>query len=529
MSATISLLAAAISPPPNVIMTQDEGYDLLVTDSTQEVDRHCLPMRQRRLTGTWLIPAIAQFGMGDTEFTALLDGFGKWNKFELTGHGELCVTMKMMPSGFYNESLKLQRVAPGVLFAETEPKRPCHVPWCNVEGPNDNVVVNTIEDSGVFSVTTDSPTLIDFDLETLKLHGKHEWEHSDVDTAGFDHKSMLGSAHPVRRPGDGLRVGLDIEPPMMDPVGALESHLAIFVWDGADASTRRLSARVSWHHTPYVHSFGVLHDAAPLPIQPLQVETARIAAGEPLQRAFVERRNDNLTLLLVPFGDGGRAGGEPRAFVTDRHVMTTHTLNTWYTDGGNTIVWDGAVQGADVWGSDSGLMLKTQRNRTARDESFARGRGHVERFTIDLRSGTVSSRVLSSLESSTDFTHIDPRWMGKPYCIFFANEWGTDGRTYGAMAVARYDVCTGRKASFARRSSYPSEPTLVTTGEAEAEGVLLFTLLHGPSASSSLVMLDATTMRLIEETPLPVRVPFTTHGQWYGAGATAGANATFVD
>ena len=29
-----------------------------------------------------------------------------------------------------------------------------------------------------------------------------------------------------------------------------------------------------------------------------------------------------------------RAGGEPRAFVTDRHVMTTHTLNTWYEDGG---------------------------------------------------------------------------------------------------------------------------------------------------------------------------------------------------
>lgn len=528
------MFAAAFSPAPNATMTQsapakldalghdlllDEGYDLLLTDSTQEVDRHCLTMHQRRITGTWLIPAIAQFSMGDTEFTSLLDGFGKWNKFELTGD-HLCVTMKMMRSGFYNESVKLDRVAPGVLFAETEPKRPCHVPWCNVKGPNDNVMVNTVEDSGIFSATTDAPTLVDFDLETLTLQGKHVWARSDVDKPGFDHKPMLGSAHPVRRPGDGLRVGLEIEPPMMNPAGVMASHLAIFVWDGADAAARRLSARVSLPHTPYIHSFGVLDDAALLPVQPLRVETARIAAGEPLQRAFVEQRGDNLTLLFVPYGDGGRAGGAPRAFVTNRHVMTTHTLNTWYEDDGKTIVWDGAVQEADVWGADSALMLKTQRNRTARDGSFARSRGHVERFTIDTRSGAVSSRVLSSLESSTDFTQIDPRWMGKPYCIFFANEWGTDGRTYGAMSIVRYDVCTGRKASWARRSSYPSEPTLVTTGEAEAEGVLLFTLLHGPSASSSLVLLDAITMRLIEETPLPVRVPFTTHGRWYGASAS---------
>jgi len=85
------------------------------------------------------------------------------------------------------------------------------------------------------------------------------------------------------------------------------------------------------------------------------------------------------------------------------------------------------------------------------------------------------------------------------------------------MAVLRYDVCTGAKASFGRPSAYPSEPTLVTTGAAEAEGVLLFTLLDGPTDTSSLVLLNATSLHVLEEVALPMRVPFTTHGRWYGA------------
>ena len=40
---------------------------------------------------------------------------------------------------------------------------------------------------------------------------------------------------------------------------------------------RRRSARAEWPHTPYLHSFGALHDAALLPIQPLAVSTAAIA------------------------------------------------------------------------------------------------------------------------------------------------------------------------------------------------------------------------------------------------------------
>ena len=50
-----------------------------------------------------------------------------------------------------------------------------------------------------------------------------------------------------------------------------------------------------------------------------------------------------------------------------------------------------------------------------------------------------------------------------------------------------------------------------------AEGVLLFTLLDGPTDTSSLVLLNATSLHVLEEVALPMRVPFTTHGRWYGA------------
>ena len=82
----------------------------------------------------------------------------------------------------------------------------------------------------------------------------------------------------------GRRVGLEIAAPVLDPRAS--SRLSVYTFDAADPHRRRLAARAEWPHTPYLHSFGALHDAALLPIQPLAVSTAAIAEGRPMRSAF---------------------------------------------------------------------------------------------------------------------------------------------------------------------------------------------------------------------------------------------------
>ena len=76
----------------------------------------------------------------------------------------------------------------------------------------------------------------------------------------------------------------------------------------------------------------------------------------------------------------------------------------------------------------------------------------------------------------------------------------------------------GKVTTWMRPASFPSEPTFLASGEEEGQGALLVTVLNGTSGRSSFLTLDATTMQPTLEVPLPVRIPFTTHGQWYPRG-----------
>jgi hypothetical protein len=70
--------------------------------------------------GSFILPSVSQFELGDQKFVGLLDGFGKLQRFEIM-NGQICFSTKMMSTLFYNESVQNNKIAPSILFFDTEP------------------------------------------------------------------------------------------------------------------------------------------------------------------------------------------------------------------------------------------------------------------------------------------------------------------------------------------------------------------------------------------------------------------------
>lgn len=124
----------------------DAGYEVLFETYT-EPENFCSKLGKSgslNLEGTFVLPSVAQFEMGGNAFTSVLDGFGKLHAFSFKPETlEVCFVSRMISSGFYNQSVDTGKIAPGVLFMDTEPKLN-YSSMDKLTGPNDNVYVNTI-------------------------------------------------------------------------------------------------------------------------------------------------------------------------------------------------------------------------------------------------------------------------------------------------------------------------------------------------------------------------------------------------
>jgi hypothetical protein len=66
------------------------------------------------------VASVAQFEMASQEFTGMLDGYGKLQRFELH-EGRMCFQARMMDTQFYNASIAAQKIVPTMLFEPSVP------------------------------------------------------------------------------------------------------------------------------------------------------------------------------------------------------------------------------------------------------------------------------------------------------------------------------------------------------------------------------------------------------------------------
>jgi carotenoid cleavage dioxygenase-like enzyme len=493
------------STPMNVVA--DAGYNLLYTSNNLTVERTCMSMKglPHYLNGTWLIPSVGQFEMGEYSLGGLLDGFGKFNKFEVYGE-TLCFSSRMMSTGFYNWSKQIDRIAPEILFVDT-------IPQSNFSGTqmlggaNDNTFVNSYQIDGQFFTVTDTPTVVEFNMKDLSIISNVTWKDS-IDSFQLS----LGSAHPIKDPESGCFFNAH---PQTDILGIGHNILLIKICPGAP-STRVLVNKFSSWYLNYYHSWGLSPNYAVFLQMHFSLEMSNVMQGNVLAKCFKgqDMTTNSTTVTLLP-----RDGSAAIPFQVEGIMYFTHSVNT-YEDkdqSGNVfVVYDFVNFEHNPFIT---AELRTFRTPELRNNQtfFSNAITRLILYTEGPKKGQTDASQLSVLGRSTDFSKINENYHGKKYCFYYAVEWFHDQASYGSMAVVKQNVCTGARLYWYQPSAYPSEPTFVAdpAGTTEDAGSLLITLLDGTTGNSWLLTLDAATMTETSKAELPTRITFTTHGEFY--------------
>lgn len=470
-------------------------------DNNATVPEVCSPLAST-LNGTWIMPAAAQFHMGEYNMQGLLDGFGKYHRFTIS-HGQLCFEATMMGTVFWNTSVADNKVAPDALFMETAPPRGYSM-MDNLQAVGDNTFVNTIKVGSTYLSITDSQKMLEFDPMTLRIKANFTWD-DHLDRLNI----ALGSAHPLPEPGSaqGCLLGLH---PERDVIGA---QIKLYRFCPDRPSKRIVVATLRKSYLPYLHSFGISASHAVLPLMHFRVDVpAMMMNGGTIAPAFKPQDKGKDTLVMLQPLDGSA----PTTFSLPGDVYYTHIANTY--ENATAVICDIVTYDQNPFSEPA--MLANWRDKARRDRFRP---AIVQRWvmhTAGARKGRIDVQNVSAPGRITDFTNINRQYNGVRYCFYYAVEWRHNSVTYDDMAIVRQDVCTGTRSYFHRDNAFPSEPTFVprsgvgATG-AEDDGVLLFTILNGTSGTSSLVQVDAATMALVSESPLGVGTGFTTHGEWY--------------
>jgi len=236
----------------------------------------------------------------------------------------------------------------------------------------------------------------------------------------------------------------------------------------------------------------------------------------------------NTTVHLLPM-DSGVSGQEQQSIELDKFFFG-HFANT-FSPGPGKITFDLDRQSSIFFAR---FGLKTQRNKEKRDNWAAEHDDAYSTFTryeVDLETGSVQQKTLfpnpktqcppQSRWCEFDMFALHPEDYGKPYCGFWAQQVFFNSSSFGAQGLVRVDLCgqDGPKvvASWYQRNAYPSEAQFVPKPGAadKTEGVMIFKTYEGDTTLSKIVVADARTLQTLTTAVLPVRVPWTVHGNFY--------------
>ncbi len=498
------LVVAAICVIRATSYSVDEGYEAIFYSYEDTIAEECYTLKKYELLpsdGIWILPSVAKFELNGVNFTSVLDGYGKFHKFEFKNN-QLCYSSKMIQTGFYNESIDTNTIVPSVLFMDTIPSLNYNAMEI-LSGPNDNVYVNTNNVGNKFLSLTDSQYMIEFDINTLEVNGDIRW----LDKLDMG-KLSTGSAHTLKRKN--CMIGIDPQSNM----DMTDTIIYLYELCPESGYHRKILNSYTNNYIPYMHSFGLTENYAILPHQSFYFDYSKVIRGEPLVNSIVEINSNEPTIIKVlPIN-----GGDVITFELDNlgSFYYFHFINCYENAEDNTIVLVLSVLSFNMLPY---YTLEMERNKTTRDAATF-GNVVVKKITLDMSDPThkkYTSEDLTNIKRSTDFPSSNKEYTGLKSCILYAIEWFHDEKTYADMAIIKTNYCTNEVSYWYKENYFPSEPTFVPSknSKSEDDGHILFTAVHGITKKSYLIIVDPKTMESIEEVEIPGVVTFTTHGEWY--------------
>lgn len=523
-----------------VVFAQDVGYEQLFEDALDEVQSVPLSFTGTLpdyLVGTFAQGGPARWSWGGRKMTHVLDGFSKLNKWEFAEGGTVHFTSRFVRSGFYNEAVQINDIPVGVMAQPTEPPLDSGLIKFT-DAPNDNNQVNVVQlGDGNWDVLSDTLSLVEINPETLDVTGEVNFMQckTNVPDNCVTTKNMtnpLGqmnagaSAHPFIT-SDGDYIGMreiakyvGIEPG--------QEGFAVYRISKDKRDTIEDIVTVKVPHTSYTHSFGLAEadDGQHVIIcaQPIYYNPMNIAMQGTLDVGLV-KRDDPARFYIAPL----QPGAKTVEFESPDKIFFGHVVNSFSPAPGKFVL-DINKQHNIFFDRYS---LNVQRSKQLRDawpttavDGVKPGYETVYRYEFDLASKEISSKPLfgrdpdANVFNEHDLFRLHPADYGKEYCGYWAWQAYYNSSSFASWAVVRTELCGEAPrvaAAWHRPNVYPGEASFVPKpGSADkTEGVLVFKAHDGNVGKTSLVVADSKTMETVAEAELPIRIPFTVHGNWF--------------
>jgi carotenoid cleavage dioxygenase-like enzyme len=502
--------------------SSEPGWELFVTQSSAEdtaLTCFSAPGLPSQVDGTYVVSGPARWQQGDYALQGLFDGFGKANKFRIGG-GQVCHASKWMNTSIARAA-EAKGFTPGMLFEESNPARPsCPLlqPMCEVNQLVDNNWVNIIEIGGRVVMLSDTPHMLEMDLDTLDVTGNFAWSDDKdsstgpvMDWATTGHVVASGSAHPI--PFAKSNTVVDIVTEVATVFG--KSYLDVYTFQsdatGLQPRTRIAQLPFDKDKAPYLHSFGVTENYIVLPVsQKMGIPNM----GHPVLLGAITMEWQGIYVL----DQEGKTVGH---FTEMDPFVHVHVINCFDVtdDSGTRVVIDLGAYPDTPFQKSGAMDIPMFLDKESRDANT--GRATLQRITMyvtgDKAGQAEVAPFTTTAHSHADFYRMNPAWYGQDYCYFYATEWWHDSTNYANMAILKHNVCDDTATYWSKADFYPGEPFFIPTGGSdEDDGVLIFVAIDGQRGASSFITLDAKTMTEVDgaSVNLPFHIPFTAHGEF---------------
>lgn len=467
-------------------------FDLGFTTLQKEVVIDNLPITGEIpawLMGTLVRNGPAKFEVGERKLRHWFDGFAMLHKFSFQ-RGVVSYANKFLESKAYRYAE--ERGTLGYSEFATDPCRSIFKRFAQefFPKPTDNANVNVSKIAEHFTALTEIPLPIEFDLDTLKTVGVHNY--SDA------LKGNLTTAHPH----------YDFEH------NEATNYLTRFSLRStynvyripAGSNTRQVIGSVPVAEPSYMHSFGITKNYVVLVEYPFVINPLNfLLSKKPFIENFKWKPEKGTTFLVIDRKNGnvkGRYMAEP--FFAFHHVNAFEHVEGLMID----------VVGYPDVAIVHSLYLNALRGEVGKDLVSA---GQLRRYHIAWKDAAVS------------YETIVPHLIELPrinYKIANMNEYQF---VYGVGShqdhpedfldrLLKVDVQGKTVKIWQKENCYPGEPVFVPAPGAkdEDEGVILSIVLDVKKENSFLLILDASSFGELAIADVPHHIPFGLHGQYFG-------------
>ena len=438
------------------------------------------------LNGTFIRNGPGMLNLKNRRLNHWFDAMGALHKFEIR-NGKVDYTCNFIECDSYKGAIES-----GELKFSEFATDPCRSIFKKVQSyvfpslPNmtDNPKIGVARIGEKWMALGETPMQLEFDPETLKKIGV-----SEPVPGAFAYKT---TAHPHFENEHAYNLVVKF---------GMISYYKIY--DVANPGAKPI-ASIPVKRPAYIHGFGMtkkyfIITAGPLVVVPIELLFWK--------RPYIEnhqwRPQDGASIWVID-----KATGKVKAHFNTDPFFCFHHVNAW--EEGNEVVMD-------INAYDDASIIQKYYLRELEQPNLELPFGTIRRFRLNLATKKADVQILS--DACIELPRIDYNRFNtdSSYQFVYGVSVHPEQRQGFYNSLVKISSQTGQNTYWAQKDCYPGEPVFYPSPNSknDEEGILLSIVLDTGSASSFLLILDATTMQEIARAELPDPVVYGFHGEFF--------------